>query len=93
MPDAGRSHAAKEATFVVLDMAAWLHFMKPQRAEVFGKYTQMQLLPFLQSQMTNSTIRVDAVWDTYKELSLKTRGKRGARPEKQSFTQSFSVQG
>ena len=49
MPDAGRSPAAKEATMVELDMAAMVHFVKPQRAKVFGEYTQMQLLPYLQS--------------------------------------------
>jgi hypothetical protein len=79
MPDAGRSPAAKEATVVVLDMAAVVHFVKPQRAKVFGEYTHMHVLPYLQNQLTNSTTRVDAVWDTYKESSLKTqtRDRRG----------------
>ena len=37
------------------------------------------LLPFLESQMTNNTIRLDAVWDTYQDASLKsqTRARRG----------------
>ena len=39
----------------------------------------MQLLPYMQSQMTENTSRVDAIWDTYQEASLKsqTRAKRG----------------
>ena len=39
----------------------------------------MHLLPFLDSQMTNNTTRVDVVWDTYQDASLKsqTRVKRG----------------
>ncbi|KAJ8393227.1 hypothetical protein AAFF_G00062990 [Aldrovandia affinis] len=49
------------------------------RARVFGEYTQMHLLPYLQSVMTDSTTRVDAAWDTYIEASLKsqTHVKRG----------------
>ena len=39
----------------------------------------MQLLLYMQSQMTENTSRVDAFWDTYQEASLKsqTRAKRG----------------
>lgn len=79
MPTSGRSPAVKEASVVVLDMAAVVHIIKPKSANVFGDYTQMQLLPYLESQMTDNTTRVDAVWDTYKEASLKSqaRVKRG----------------
>ena len=44
---------------VVLDMAAAVHIIKPQRASVFGEYTEMQLLPYL-----DRTTRVDAIWST-----------------------------
>ena len=39
----------------------------------------MHLLPFLESQMTNNTTRVDAVWDANQDTSFKsqTRAKRG----------------
>ena len=79
MPGPGRSPATMNASVVVFDMAAVIHMIKPTRASVFGEYTQMQLLPFMHSQMTDSTTRVDAVWDTYEETSLKsqTRIKRG----------------
>ena len=79
MPAPGRSKAVKEATLVILDMDAVIHIIKPQRARIFGEYTQMQLLPYMQCQITDSTSRVDAIWDTHQEASLKsqTRAKRG----------------
>ena len=44
MPGPGRNSAAREASEVVLDMTAVVNIIKPQRASVFGKYTEMQLL-------------------------------------------------
>jgi len=78
MPAPGRSKAVKEATVVILDMAAVTHIIKPKRARISGEYTQMQLLPYMQSQMTETASRVDAIWDTYQQASLKsqTRAKR-----------------
>ena len=73
MPAPCRSKAVKEATVVILDMAAVIHIIKPQRARIFGEYTQMQLLPYMQSQMTENTPRVDAIWDTHQEASLKSQ--------------------
>jgi len=46
MSGPGRTPAAREATLVVLDMAAVVHIIKPQRASAFGEYTKMQLLPY-----------------------------------------------
>lgn len=54
MPDPGCPPTAKEASVVVLDMSAVIHIVKPQRATAFGEYTQMLLLPFLESQMTHN---------------------------------------
>ena len=47
----------------------------------------MHLLPFLESQMTNNTTRIDAVWDTYQDTSLKsqTRAKRGETEGRQTI--------
>ena len=53
MPDPWRSPAAKEASVIVLDMSAIIRIVKPQHATVFGEYTHMHLLPFLESQMTS----------------------------------------
>jgi hypothetical protein len=79
MPDPGLSQAAKEASVVVCDMSAVIHMVKPHRANVFGDYTEKQLLPFLESQITENTRRIDAIWDTYHVASLKsqTRARRG----------------
>ena len=81
MADSGRSPAAQEASVVVLDMSAIIHIVKPQRANVFGDYTHIHLLPFLESQMTKTTTRLDAVWDTYPAASIKsqTHAKRGEK--------------
>ena len=78
-PDPGRSPAAKDASVIVLDMSAIIHIVKPQHATVFGEYTHMHLIPFLENQMANNTTRLDAVWDTYQDASLRsqTRAKRG----------------
>ena len=73
MPNPGRSSAIKEASVVVFDMAAVIHMIKPHRATVFREYADMQLLRYIHSQMTDSTTRVDAVWDVYDETSLKTQ--------------------
>ena len=42
----------RSATVVVLDMVAVTHIIKPQRVSIFGEYTHMQLMPCLQSYMT-----------------------------------------
>ena len=60
IPAPGHSPLVRNAT-VVLDMAAVIHIIKPQRASIFGEYTHMQLMPCSQSQMTENTSRVDAV--------------------------------
>jgi len=73
LPGPGRTPAAREASVVVLDMAAVVHIIKPQRASLFGEYTEMHLLPYLESCTMDRTTRVDAVWDTYIETSLKSQ--------------------
>jgi len=68
---------ATEACVVVCDISAVIHTVKPHHANVFGGYMQKHLLPFLESQMTNNRptrllyTRLDAVWDTYSDASLK----------------------
>ena len=78
MPAHGRNPTVKQASVVILDMAAVVHIIKPQRANVFGEYTAMHLLPFMENQMNMCTTRIDAVWDRYPQDSLKnqTRVKR-----------------
>ena len=86
MPAPGNNPSANQATVVILDMSAVIHIVNPQRENVFGEYAPMQLLPYLNSQMNNSTTRIDAVWDTYQDDSLKaqTHAKRGEAAEQQT---------
>ena len=44
----------RSATVVVIDMVAVTHIIKPQRVSIFGEYTHMQLMPCLQSYMTEN---------------------------------------
>ena len=44
----------RSATVIVLDLVAVTHILKPQRASIFGEYTHMQLMPYLQSYMTEN---------------------------------------
>ena len=76
----GHDPTPKQASVVILDMAAVIHMVRPTRANVLGEYTSMHLLPFMESQKTPRTTRIDAVWDCYHKHSLKnqTRTKRQA---------------
>ena len=58
-------------------MPAIVHIIKPNRANTFGEYTGLQLIPYIESEV-NQASRIDLVWDQYKEGSLKnqTRMKR-----------------
>ncbi|MES9879344.1 MAG: hypothetical protein ABW185_00490 [Sedimenticola sp.] len=78
IPARGRNPTVKQASVVILDMPAVIHIIQPQRANVFGEYAQMHLLPFMENQMNTCTTRIDAVWDRYPRDSLKnqTRVKR-----------------
>ena len=67
-----RSDAAKAATVVVLDMAAVVHMVRPTSAHTFRDYVSQHLMPFVESQITPTVTRVDAIWDTYPEENLKT---------------------
>ncbi|KAK2188221.1 hypothetical protein NP493_139g01005 [Ridgeia piscesae] len=90
MPAPGCSKAVKAATVVILDMAAVIHIIKTQRARIFGEYTQMQLLHHMQSQMTENTSRVDAIWDTYQEASLQSQTRAKREPKIESLDLSVN---
>ena len=76
------SIAARDVTVLIVDMAAVVHMVRPTRAATFSDYVPMHLVPFLEHMMTPSVTRVDAVWDTYPEKSLKmqTHLRRGTGP-------------
>ena len=67
-----------DATCIVLDGAAIKQMMKPAAAKTFDEYAQQVFIPYISSQL-RSVSRVDFVWDTYKDDSLKgtARAKRG----------------
>ncbi|CAB3986014.1 Hypothetical predicted protein [Paramuricea clavata] len=74
----GRASAATQATVVVLDMVAVIHM-----AKTFNEYVSLNIIPFLEAQMKNSTQRIDAVWDNYPEennLKALTQQRRGNGP-------------
>ena len=59
-----------DATCIVLEGAAIKHMMKPAAAKPFDEYAQQVFIPYISSQL-RSVSRVDLVWDTYKDDSLK----------------------
>ena len=63
---------------VVLDGAAIIQMLKPTAAKNFDDYAGQIFIPFLATKLRDAT-RLDLVWDTYKNGSLKTtrRLKRG----------------
>ena len=92
---AGKNPAVKQASVVILDMPAVVHVVKPQRASVFGEFTTLQLLSFVQSQIDLNTCitRTDAVWDRYPQDSVKNqvRMKRIGKAPAKSTTVSEKV--
>ena len=78
----GRAVPARLSTVIVLDMAAVVHIVRPISAKTFVEYSTQHIMPFLASQMTRTVQRLDAIWDTYPEHSLKslTHQRRGTGP-------------
>ncbi|CAB4011645.1 Hypothetical predicted protein [Paramuricea clavata] len=75
--------AATHATVVVLDMAAVILMVRSTTAKTFNKYVSLNIIPFLEAQMKNTTQRIDAVWDNYPEennLKALTQQRRGNGP-------------
>ena len=74
-----RAAAVQQATVVVLDMAAIIHMVLQTRAKTFSEYVTLQIVPFLESEVTNDTQRMDAVWDSYSpEDNLKAHANNDA---------------
>ena len=48
-------------------MADIIHMVRPTRAVTFAEYVSINVLPFLENQLTSTVERVDAIWDTYPE--------------------------
>ena len=81
VPSPGQSASQKEASVMLLDMAAIINIAVPKRAATFGEYVSLDLFPYIIHIMPEKCSRVDAVFDRYLgELSLKsmTRAKRNS---------------
>lgn len=78
---AGHNEAQSEApevTVVFLDGATITQMLKPGTAKTFEEYAHQIFIPYIARQLRNAR-RLDLVWDTYRDDSLKasTREKRG----------------
>ena len=51
----------------MLVMAAVIHMVHPTTAKTFNEYVLLNIIPFLEDQMKNTTQCIDAVWDNYPE--------------------------
>ena len=51
----GRVAAAKQATIVVLNMAAVIHMVRSTAAKTFSEYLSLHIVPYLEAQIANST--------------------------------------
>ena len=43
----------------------YIHMVHPTRAVTFAEYVSLNVVPFLENQMTSTVQRFDAIWDTY----------------------------
>jgi len=69
---------APAVTSVVLDGAVIVQMLKPGTAKTFEEYAHQVFIPYVEGQLRRAS-RLDLVWDSYKDGSLKTatREKRG----------------
>jgi hypothetical protein len=81
-----KNTATKQALVVILDMPVVVHMLKPQRANLFDEFVKLELLPFMESQMSTSATRINAVWDQYPHYSLKSAVQH-QRSQKKSLSQ------
>ena len=58
---------ARQVSVMVFDMAAIIHMVRPTRAVTFAEYVSLNVVPFLENQLTSTVKHVDAIWDTYPE--------------------------
>ena len=75
----GRANPAIQVTVQMIDMAAIIHMVPPNRALIFAEYVPLHIVPFLKAQVTSTVEPIGAVWDTYPEHNLKslTQQRRG----------------
>ena len=82
-PLVSQTEGVPSVDVTILDGAALVHILDPSKSQVtvkpFQDYSQLVFLPYIQ-HMLQGVVRVDVVWDVYKEDSLKaqTRQNRGS---------------
>ena len=78
-----KSKSALDVDVKIVDGAALVHILDPKKSQVsvkmFHDYAQILFLPY-KERMLQDVVRIDIVWDTYVEDSLKaqTRMNRGS---------------
>jgi hypothetical protein len=79
----GCALAATQATVVMLVMAALIHMVHPTTAKTFNEYVLLNIIPFLEDQMKNTTQCIDHVWHNLPEdnnLKALAQQRRGNDP-------------
>lgn len=79
-----RTEETPKAEVCIFDGAALVHLLNPKKCnnivKTFGDYAQKQFLPYISRKLNDDGVkRVDVIWDSYKQDSLKesTRRNRG----------------
>ena len=68
---AGAQSNAPAVTSVVLDGAVIVPMLKPGTVKTFEEYAHQVVIPYVKGQLRGAS-RIDLVWDSYKDGSLKT---------------------
>ena len=66
-----------QVLLMFFDMATITHMVRPTRAVMFADYVSLNVVPFLEKQLTSTLERIDAIWDTDPEkLKSLTQNRR-----------------
>ena len=68
-----------DITVTVLDAPAVIHMIRPTKDTDFQQYVDHHFIPYIASAISESTSRVDIIWDTYPDHNIKaqTESRRG----------------
>ena len=68
-----------DITVTVLDAPAVVYMIRPTKATDFQQYVDHHFIPYIASAISESTSRVDIIWDTYPDHIIKaqTQSRRG----------------
>ena len=60
-------------TVIILSAPAVVHMIRPTKATDFQQYVDHHFIPYVASVISESTSRVDIIWDTYPDHYIKAR--------------------